>query len=647
GTVAGFLAGWRSRADLAASARNSLYVATGLLALASAVLVAALLRHDFALRYVYEHSSRAMPAQFNVAAFYSGQQGSLLYWALALGLLGSLAVARSWARLPALVPYVAAVLLGVEVFFLAVLAFVSSPFEVLPVAPPDGRGLNPLLYDAGMLIHPPMLLLGYSSVAVPFAFGMAALLSGRLDVGWLRATRRYALVAWAFLSAGNLLGAWWAYHVLGWGGYWGWDPVENSALLPWLVLTAYLHSAIVQERRGMLKVWSLGLLIATFALAVQGTFIVRSGIISSVHSFAQSAIGPYFFAFLALVVVGSVGLLLYRLPLLRDERAFESVVSRESGFLVNNFLLGGIAFATYWGTIFPLAAEAVGGAKVTVGAPFYQQVNGPLFLALLVLMGIGPLIPWRRATRGPLLRVFLWPVAAAGLAALGLVLAGRREPAAVLALATCALVAATIAWEYGRAIAVRRRTSGEGVPAALVGLLRTNRSRYGGYVVHLGVVLIAVGVAGSSFYRLEREATLKPGQRLDAGRYTLTYLGLRPEPGAGKQTVWAPMEVAVDGAPAGRVEPGKVTYRGFEQQPATEVGLRTLGVDDLYVVLAAWVDDGTATFVVFVNPLVSLIWVGGAVLLLGALVTAWPGRRPVPATAPARQDVAVLTEAVA
>src|SRR5712692_3217682 len=399
--AASLLGARRGLPELLASARNGLAVVAALLTLAALALFHALLTHDFALRYVYDHSSRAMPELARLTSFWGGQQGSLLLWAWGLSLLSLVVVLRTeglaaWrgaaagaspraGSLVPLVPYVIAVLLGVELFFLLILGFVASPFERLPIVPQDGRGLNPLLMDPGMRIHPPLLLTGYMSFTVPFAFAIAALASGRLGRDWLGAVRGWMLLSWTIQGCGLLMGAWWAYHVLGWGGYWGWDPVENVALLPWLAATAFLHTIMVQERRGMLKVWTLALAITTFALAIFGTFVVRSGVLTSVHSFAQSPIGPYFFGFLGLVLIGSTALLLYRLPLLRAEGGIDTVLSREAGFLLNNLLLVGIAAAVFWGTVFPLLSEAVRGTKVAVGAPYYQQVNGPLLVALLLL----------------------------------------------------------------------------------------------------------------------------------------------------------------------------------------------------------------------------------------------------------------------
>jgi cytochrome c-type biogenesis protein CcmF len=628
--AAGVLGGWTRDEQLVRTARNGVYVVAAMLASASAALLGAFIVHDFSVKYVAEHSSRSMPVELVVAAFYSGQPGSLLYWATALAILSAIAVRSTYHRLPQLIGYATGVLMAVETFFLLVLTSVSSPFERQLVPPLDGRGLNPLLYDHGMLIHPPMLLLGYASVAVPYAFAMAALFAGRTDADWMRVTRRYALLAWTFLGAGNLLGAWWAYHVLGWGGYWGWDPVENSAIMPWLALTAYVHSVLVQQRRGMLKVWNMALIVATFCLAVQGTFIVRSGVISSVHSFAQSSIGPFFFGFLAVVVIASATALIFRLPTLRDDQRVESLASRESGFLLNNLLLVGVAFATYWGTVFPVLSEAVRGVRATVGPSFYQQVNGPLLVGLLVLMGIGPLLPWRRATGRQMRRAFLIPLAAAGVAATVLVILGVRAPAAALALAAAAFAAATVAWEYWRGIRARMRSTGESPPVAAMRLVGRARSRYGGYLVHLGVVCVAVGVISSSFYQIVREATLPVGGSLSVGRYTLTHLGLTETQEPGSRTVAATLALSEEGGPPRTVSPGKTFYSSFNDQPASRIVIETQQLEDLYLVLAGWGEDGAISLLAIVNPMVSLLWFGGVILLLGAVVSLWPERAVAP-----------------
>lgn len=642
--TAGFLGARSGDLRLVLAARNGAFAVAGMLVVAALSLILAFVTHDYSVKYVAEHSSRAMPPEFVVAAFYSGQEGSLLYWALALSLLGAFVVWREQERLRHLLGYAIGVLMCVESFFLIVLNLVSSPFERLPAPVPDGQGLNPLLYDGGMLIHPPMLLLGYASVAIPYAFAMAALLAGHTDADWMRATRRYALLAWAFLTAGNLLGAWWAYHVLGWGGYWGWDPVENSAIMPWLALTAYIHGVIVQQRRGMLKLWNMGLIIASFCLAIQGTFIVRSGVISSVHSFAQSAIGPYFFAFLAVTVIFSVAVLLSRLRHLRDEDRFESLASRETGFLLNNVLLVGVAFATYWGTVFPILSEAVRGVRATVGPPFYEQVNGPLLLLLLALMGIGPLLPWRRATGRQLQRNFVVPLATAGVAATGLVALGLRTPAAILALGVAVFVAGTVGWEYWRGVHARMRSTGETPAVALTRLVARARPRYGGYVVHLGVAMVAVGVISSSFYQHAREVTLPPGTATNLGRYTLTHLGLGEKRESGARIVSALVGVSDESGASWTLAPGKVFYDNFANQPATRVAIETTRLEDLYLVLAGWGDDGSISLVATVNPMVVLIWAGGLALLLGTLVTLWPERGAEPVSSPLPVRTAVPVE---
>src|SRR5579885_1859746 len=398
------------RPALQASGRLSVLAVAAFLILTSASLFASFVTHDFGLQYVAQHSNLAMPWYYTVAAFYGGQEGSLLYWTMMLAIFSAIAV-LSYRRAPeGLMPYVVAVLMTIDGFFLIVLNFVSTPFVRVRVEPMDGAGLNPILQDPGMLVHPPMLLMGYMSFSVPFAFAVAAMITGKLDNGWLRAIRRWTLAAWSIQTTGLLLGAWWSYHVLGWGGYWGWDPVENAALLPWITATAFLHSTMVQERRGSLKVWNLSLVLLTFMLSIFGTFEVRSGIINSVHSFAYSDIGIYFLTFLVIVIIFSTGLFLFRLPKLRPEQEFDSVISREGVFLLNNLLLVGIAFATLWGTLFPLISAAIRHQTMTVGPPFYNQVISPLLALLILAMGIGPLLAWRRTSTAALWRNLSVPV---------------------------------------------------------------------------------------------------------------------------------------------------------------------------------------------------------------------------------------------
>lgn len=648
--IAAVLGAQAGRPLLIESARNGLMVVAGFTTVAALALALAFVTHDFNLRYVAETSNRAMPWYYVLAAFWGGQPGSLLFWAWTLTLFAALAVHLNWRRNHALMPYVMTVLMGIELFFLVLLNFVSSPFErlwilsdgnvtsavfqppaTIPFTPTDGRGLNPLLWDRGMMVHPPMLLLGYMSVSIPYAFAMAALLAGKLNTSWLRATRRWTLTAWALLTAGNLLGSWWAYHVLGWGGYWGWDPVENAALMPWLAMSAYLHSVIVQEKRGMLKVWNLALIILAFNLSIFGTFVVRSGVLSSVHSFAQSSLGPLFFAFLGAVLLFSLGLLFSRLPLLHDERHLDGMLSRESAFLYNNLLLVAITAATFLGVIFPIVTEAVRNVMITVGPPYYQQVNGPLLLALVALMGIGPLLPWRRASLPVVVQVLRVPLAALVIALAGLLAGGVRSPGPLLGFAVAAFVLAAHAQEFYTGMRARQRVTGEPPLTALVTLTTRNRQRYGGYLVHIGLVLMMLGVVASSFFQLSKSFTLAPGQAVTVGDYTLTYENLYQRQDPGRNVTFARVFVSQDGRNLGEVRPGKAVYPNFDNQPASEIAIRTTLLEDLYVVLNSWGEGGVATFYVFVNPMVAWLWIGGAVLLLGGLVAWWPFRGTVPA----------------
>ncbi|MGO8946817.1 MAG: heme lyase CcmF/NrfE family subunit [Ktedonobacterales bacterium] len=621
--VASVLGARFKRPPLEASGRRAVLAVAAFLIIASAALAASFLTRDFGLEYVAAHSSRAMPWYYTVAAFYSGQEGSLLYWALMLSVFSSIAV-LGHRRAPAgLMPIVVAVLMTIDGFFLLLLNFAATPFVRSRMTPADGAGLNPVLQDPGMLIHPPVLLMGYMSFAIPFAFAVAAMVTGRLDSGWLRAIRRWTLASWSIQTAGLLLGAWWSYHVLGWGGYWGWDPVENAALLPWITATAFLHSTMVQERRGTLKVWNLALIIATFALSIFGTFEVRSGIINSVHSFAYSSIGPYFLGFLAVILAVSIGLFAYRLPRLQPEQEWDSFVSREGGFLLNNWLLTGIAFATFWGTIFPILSATFRGQTMTVGESFYNVTDGVLFLALIVVMGIGPLLAWRRASWQSMVRNFRWPALIAALCAIILPLAGVTNIMANIGFSICAFSAATIFYELWRGIRVRHK-HGESYPRAAGMLVSRHRQRYGGYLVHLGLIILAVGVIGSHFFQVEQDMSLSKGGSASVGGYRITYDGISGTVQNSVQVILTHFTVSYNGHHLADIYPGEKIFPGFASTPTSVVSITTTGVTDLYVFLSGYEGTSSAQLKVFINPLVPLVWFGGILMFLGGVICWWP-----------------------
>ena len=633
GAVTGFTAGARGRADLDASSRRAVYATCAALLVAVAALEVALFRHDFNVEYVWAYTSRNLPVFYTWSALYAGQKGSLLFWAAVLSIFGSLAIFLSPRRYRVYLPYVAAIVSVVIAFFVTVMITAANPFDRLAFTPPDGRGLNPQLQNPGMVFHPPMLYLGYITITIPYAFAMAALLSKRLEVDWLAAIRKWTLVAWLFLSIGLLIGMWWAYVELGWGGYWAWDPVENAALLPWLTLTAFLHSVMVQEKRGMLKKWNLALIIGSWLLSIFGTFLTRSGVIASVHSFTQSGVGYFFLGFLVVAAVASFAVYARRLPLLEAESRLESMVSREASFLFNNLLLVGIAFSVLWGTLFPILSEWVQGTKVTVGPPFFNQVNVPIGLALLALAGIGPLIAWRRASLPNLRRQFAVPSAAGVLVGLALLAAGMRDVYAWLAVTIGALVLATVVQEFHRGVTARHRQYGEGYAVALVRLVERNRRRYGGYIVHVGIVTLFIAFAGMAF-KTETQATLQPGEQATlespyGHTYTFTHLGVSQYEQLNRFVTAATVDVMRDGKRLGILKTEKRQHQnalGNTFEPSTEVGIRSTPREDLYVVLAGVV-NGTeqAVFRFTINPLVWWVWFGGYIVVLGGLVVMWPG----------------------
>ncbi|HET7855955.1 MAG TPA: heme lyase CcmF/NrfE family subunit [Gaiellaceae bacterium] len=625
--VAGVVAARQRRRRLAESAENALIASFATALVAALVLLVALVQNDFGLVYVADHTSRELPLAYTVSAFWGGQEGSLLLWLLLLTGFSAVAVLLARRSAPTLLAWAVPILGGVTVFFSFMLVAVASPFATQP-APADGAGLNPSLQNPYMLAHPPMLYLGFVGLTIPFAFALGALAARRTDELWIVVTRRWTLVAWTFLGFGQLLGAHWAYVEVGWGGYFAWDPVENAALMPWLAATAFLHSVMIQEKRGMLKIWNVLLVIGSFALALFGTFLTRSGIISSIHSFTESSIGPWFLGFIGVVLAGSIALVLSRLPLLRSKTRLESPISREATFLYNNLLLVAFCLTILWGVLYPILTEALRGEPITVGPPYYNFFLKAFGLPLLLLMGIGPLIAWRRASVRGLGRTFAWPASAAlacgvMLVALG---AGSSIPGLV-GYTFCAFVLASIVFEFARGTRARHALGSSSWAGAFTSLVGRNRRRYGGYVVHAAIVLLAIGIVGSSAYDTVAERQLRPGETMAVGAYDLRYVGVEERRGPNAQELRAVVDVSRNGERLGTLEPGKNRYFA-EQQVSNEAAIRSdrLNGEDLFLI-ADQIDGDTLFLKVLVKPLVNLIWIAGFVFLAGAAIALWPDAR--------------------
>jgi len=631
-TTVSFAGGVQRRQDLVASGERGIYATLAMVVLASIGLWTALITHDFSFKYVASFTSANLPLVYTLSAFWGGQAGSLLFWALILAGYSAVAVYTNRDRNRALMPYVTGTLGFVLVFFLATLCLGANPYERLDWIPLDGRGMNPQLQNPGMAIHPPNLYLGFVGTTVPFAFAIAALITRRLDGDWLAAVRRWALVSWFFLTIGIVLGMWWAYVELGWGGYWAWDPVENASLLPWLINTAFLHSIMVQEKRGMLRKWNVTLVVSAFLLSIFGTFITRSGIISSVHSFAQSPVGNWFAGFLILCIVVCVYLVTTRLRDLETKAELESMVSREAAFLYNNLLFVGIAFSVLWGTLFPIISEAVRGEKITVGPPFFNAVNVPLGLLLLVLTGVGPLIAWRRASTSNLRRQFAVP-AFAGVSALILLAAlGMRELSALISYMFATFVFTTILQEFYKGVGARRRMYGEGAVTALGRLVARNRRRYGGYVVHAGIVVMFAAFAGLAFKK-DHDVTLRAGESTElrdpfGHLWKFTSQGVSQYNELNRRVVAAALDVTRDGESMGILTSEKrqhVDSRGNPTfEPSTDVGIIGSLKQDVYLVLAGVGEDERAEMRISFNPLVVWVWIAGFIMAIGGLIVMWP-----------------------
>jgi cytochrome c-type biogenesis protein CcmF len=611
--VAGYWGARSRRRRLALSAQNALLAAFPVTLVAAVILLVALGRRDLTFVYVWQHTSHKLPLGYALSAFWGGQEGSLLLWLLVLTGYAGLAV---WLnrRSRELIAWTVPVFGLVASFFAFMLAFVSSPFNVQP-APADGNGMVPSLQNPYMLAHPPLLYLGYVGLAVPFAFAMGALLSGRTDERWIVATRRWTLAAWTFLGVGQLLGAHWAYVEIGWGGYYAWDPVENAALMPWLAATAFLHSVMIQEKRGMLKVWNMILVALAFNLSLFGTFLTRSGVIDSIHSFAKSPIGGWFLGFLALMIVVSVVLIRWRLPLLRTKTRLESLVSREATFLYNNLLLVALCLTILWGVLYPVLSDAVRGETRSVSKPYYDFFLHTFGLPLLLLMGLGPLVAWRRASLRSLGKAFVVPFAAAVVTGVTLLALGFGSSwPGLLAYTFSAFVAASIVLEFVR---------GRAAAGSVFRLIARNRRRYGGYVVHAAVVLLAIGIAGSSAYQTVRERVLRPGQSIAAAGYTLTYLRTTGVSGANYTGFRAIVDVRRGGSHVATLSPGENVYQ--IEGPANEASIyhdpRSLG--DVFTT-AQLAKGNKIDLKLFVKPLINLIWAAGFLFVAGSLIAMWP-----------------------
>lgn len=596
-----------------------------LVTLAATALIYGLVTTDFSIKYVAFNTTRATPVYYRITGLWGALEGSLLLWEWVLIIFSGVVAWLYRDRHNDTMPWVIMIFCIVSAFFLGVVGFLSNPFETISPIPPDGRGLNPLLEDANMMTHPPLLYTGFVGLTVPYAFAMAALIVGKLDEAWIVSTRRWTITAWFFLTAGNLVGAWWSYHVLGWGGYWAWDPVENAAFMPWLPATAFLHSIQVQERRRMLKVWNLSLIIVAFSLTIFGTFLTRSGILSSIHAFSSGPVGGFFLGFLAVILLGSFGLVAYRADLLKEQPELDSMVSRESAFLLNNIVLVSALFTIFLGTVFPLISEAVAGVQVSVGAPYFNSVTVPLFLLLVFLMAVGPIIAWRRASWDNLKRNFTWPATAALLVGFGLFAWKIRDFMPLLGFTLLAFVVFSILYDTGLALRARRRIAGEGIIRGLVTLARRNQRRYGGFIVHLGIVLIMMGIAGSMSYSIEKEATMSLNQQLQVGNYRIQFAGLSGSQQPTHFRVEGAFHVFHNGSDNGTLRPA-LKFFPTQQSPIGRAVHQSSLTEDIYLILSGFsqVDRNQATLKVLVRPLVIWMWIGGFVIAFGTLICISP-----------------------
>jgi cytochrome c-type biogenesis protein CcmF len=617
----------RGNRRLILSGRAGVYALAGILGMSSVALEYAFLTHDYSIKYVHHYSDAASPLFFQITAYWGGLDGSILWWVFLLSVFSAIAIYSNRNRHRELLPYVVTVLMVIADFFLYVIVFHKNPFDTYAAdIPTAGKGLNPLLQNAYMVVHPPSLYTGFVGMSIPFAFGLAALISGQLDDAWIASVRKWTLGAWFFLSMGLTLGMLWAYEELGWGGFWGWDPVENAGFLPWLTATAFLHSIMIQERRGMMKVWNVTLIILTFFLTIFGTFMTRSGIVQSVHAFGQDTqLAWIFTVFMALTLIVSFAFVIKRLPELRARATFESWLSREAAFTINNWVLLFAAFFILFATMFPTLSDAITGERITVGPPFFNKWMVPIGLILLFLTGVGPLIAWRKASLSHLRYQFAFPAGAATVAIVLCFVAGIQTSwAAVICFAFCAFVVGTITQEFARGIAIRKKNTGTDAVSAMLGMVIRGRRRYGGYVVHVGIVLMFVGFAGTA-YQKESEVRVEPGTEAKVGKYTVRFERLAHEEDRQKEMVTGEVTALVDGKVIDHMRPAKWFFHNHESEPTTEVAIRRSPAEDLYITLGGYdLAEGTATLKVVVNPVVDWIWFGFMMLAIGTAIALIP-----------------------
>lgn len=639
-------------AELAVSARRALYMTTASAAVASAALIYAFVQNDFSIEYVANHSNTLMDRAFVWVAFYAGNEGSLLYILLVLAVISAISIWCAPKRLARSMPWTIAILALTQLFYFSVLVFSASPFELLESVPEDGRGINPLLTHPGMFSHPPLLMGGLIAITVPFAFVSGALIAGNFGDDWIDVARVSAIIGWGVLGTGMLLGAWWAYTILGWGGYWAWDPIENVALMPWLVMTAFIHSIMVQKRRGMFRMWNVALLNIGFVLAQLGMFINRGGPVVSVHSFAASSLGVIFLSFMLVSLVFAFALFLWRMPQMKSDRNMESFMSREASFLVNNFLFLSVMAVTLWGVLFPLFSDFARDVSVSVSAPYFDRANGPVLLGIVAMMGIGPLLPWRKASARSLKQWFVLPIIVLIVTVVILVVLGVQRPVAIFSFGVVAFVAASIVEEWWRGTVARHR-SGDNWVLAWWRLINGNRPRHGGYIVHISILMLGLGIIGTNFYQQRTDGAIGLGESLIIDNYRVEYVDRGDASRPDRIAQWAEMSVyqidpedyrqEIDFARAqgstgftlkdstrrpndemiDTIEPWHGFYLDFNMA-SVRSGIRSTVVEDLYVIPRDFLSDGRVSLAVSINPLAWWLWASGPFFIIGTMVALWP-----------------------